>query len=280
MQEEDHVTKLLNFGLTVNQAKVYLSIVQAGTTSVNRISKDTHLHRQDIYKMIPKLEKMGLITKTIDMPFMVNALPMETGLSDLLSIYKQKSQENINYLESNIKELIAQVKTNSNWNEETKLTLLTTDKAIKNREDFSFKNTKKTISLILNEDTLNTPVMQYVCERLHSLAEQHITINLIIEATEYGTLVQKTIEKIMLKDKNCFTAAKITKNVERKNYQIFDDKELCIATQQITDSGFPCILWTNDENIIRIYIRDFAKTWAEAEFVNFAEDATLQMTSM
>ena len=95
MQEENHATKLLGFGLTINQAKVYLNIVQSGTTSVNRIAKNTHLHRQDIYKMLPKLEKMGLITKTVDTPFMVNAVPIETGLNDLLAMCKQKSEENI-----------------------------------------------------------------------------------------------------------------------------------------------------------------------------------------
>jgi sugar-specific transcriptional regulator TrmB len=61
--EEDLVVKLESFSFTVNQAKVYLCIVQSGKTRVGQISKITQLHRQDIYKLLPKLEKMGLITR-------------------------------------------------------------------------------------------------------------------------------------------------------------------------------------------------------------------------
>ena len=82
--QEDLVLKLESFGFTVNQAKVYLSIVQSGKTRVGNISKGTQLHRQDIYKLLPKLEKMGLITKTIDKPFMIEAIPIDEALETLI----------------------------------------------------------------------------------------------------------------------------------------------------------------------------------------------------
>ena len=66
--KRDLVKKLGDFGFTANQAKVYFSIVQSGSTYVSRISESTQLHRQDIYKILPKLEKMGLITRTVAKP--------------------------------------------------------------------------------------------------------------------------------------------------------------------------------------------------------------------
>ena len=89
--QEDLVVKLESFGFTVNQAKVYLSIVQSGKTRVGKISKSTQLHRQDIYKLLPKLEKMGLITKTIDKPFMIEAVPIEKALETLITKEREKS---------------------------------------------------------------------------------------------------------------------------------------------------------------------------------------------
>jgi sugar-specific transcriptional regulator TrmB len=228
--------------------------------------------------MLPKLEKMGLITKTVDMPFMVNAVPIETGLNDLLAMCKQKSEENITSLESNVKELIAQVESKPNWEQETKLSLLTTDKAIKNREDLSFKNTKSNISLILTEDTLNTPLIRYVCENLRALANNGIKIKLIIEAIEDEDLLRTTIEKIKSNNNDNITA-KLSRDIKTKNYQICDSRELSIATQQKTDSDFPCILWTNDINIIQVYEKDFAKTWEEAELIDFADNKALQLAS-
>lgn len=276
--QDEIIEKLVSFGLTGNQAKVYLSIVQSGTTSVNRISKDTRLHRQDIYKMLPKLEKMGLITKTIDMPFMVNAVPIETGLHDLFLMFKQKSEENLNSLECNVRDLIDQVKAKPSEDQDTKLTLLTTDKAIKNREDLSFKNTTNNIDFIIDEELLNTAVIRYVCDHLQTSAKNGIGIRLIIEAPECSDLIRRFLAKINC-DNNCFTA-KIALNTRSKNYQIFDSRELCISTQQKTESEFPCILWTNDENIIIIYKDHFAKIWEEAELINLPNETPLQLASV
>jgi len=276
--QDEIIDKLVSFGLTVNQAKVYLSIVQSGTTSVNRISKDTKLHRQDIYKMLPKLEKLGLITKTIDMPFMVNAVPIETGLHDLLLMFKQKSEENLSSLECNVRDLIEQVKTKPSEDQDTKLTLLTTDKAIKNREDLSFRNTTNSVDFILDEEMLNTAVIRYVCEHLQTSTKNGVEIRLIVEASECSNLIKRCLAKINCGN-NCFTA-KIALHTRSKNYQIFDNRELCISTQQKTESEFPCILWTNDENIIIIYKDHFAKVWEEAKLINLPNETPLQLASM
>src|SRR4030042_4145823 len=103
--QEDLVVKMTDFGFTVNQAKVYLSIVQSGKTGVGHISKNTSLHRQDIYKLLPKLEKMGLITRTIDKPFMIEALPVKKALESIILKEKEKSNQRIALLEKNLNEL-------------------------------------------------------------------------------------------------------------------------------------------------------------------------------
>jgi hypothetical protein len=40
---------------------------------------------------LPKLEKMGLITKTIHNPFMIEAIPVEKALDSLVSRERKKS---------------------------------------------------------------------------------------------------------------------------------------------------------------------------------------------
>ena len=54
---------LSDFGLTHNQAKVYLAIAQLGLASVSQASKASNVRREDVYRIMPKLEKMGLIEK-------------------------------------------------------------------------------------------------------------------------------------------------------------------------------------------------------------------------
>ena len=61
-----------------------------------------------------------------------------------------------------------------------------------------------------------------------------------------------------------FTAKSIDKTA-CKNYQIIDNKEIWIATQQKTETGLPCMLCTNDQNIIEVYKENFRKAWTRAK---------------
>jgi sugar-specific transcriptional regulator TrmB len=93
--EKISIGKLLDFGLTVNQAKIYWSIVHSGATCVSRIAESTYLHRQDIYKTLPKLEKMGLIARRIDSPLIIEAVPVQKALNNLVSTERKRKKESL-----------------------------------------------------------------------------------------------------------------------------------------------------------------------------------------
>jgi sugar-specific transcriptional regulator TrmB len=101
----DLVKRLTDFGLSVNQAKVYLNIAQSSTTNVNTISKTTHIHRQDIYKILPKLEKMGLVATTVDRPIKIEAIPVKEGLRNIVSMETQKAKQRVKRLKADLKAL-------------------------------------------------------------------------------------------------------------------------------------------------------------------------------
>ena len=61
MSLDENATILSDFGLTHNQAKVYIAVVQLGIASVSQVSKISKVRREGIYKTLPKLEKMGSI---------------------------------------------------------------------------------------------------------------------------------------------------------------------------------------------------------------------------
>jgi sugar-specific transcriptional regulator TrmB len=260
--QEDLAVKLENFGFTVNQAKVYLSIVQLGTTCVGIISKNTQLHRQDIYKLLPKLEKMGLITRTIDKPFMIEAIPVEKALDNLVSIERKRAQEKIFHLENNLKDMVSALQEQPRILEETRFTLLTTDEAIKNRGRVTFKKIKKECLAVSNIKHINSPTMHYFRDFLQTITNK-VKTRLIIVTNNNDSRAKQTIENLPLTaDK--FTVKSINKTT-CKNYQIIDDNEVWIATQQKTGTGFPCFLWTNDKNVIDVYKEDFKKTWNRAK---------------
>ena len=64
MSESDKTDLLIGLGLTPNQAKVYQTILKLGNVAVGQIAKSTSVRREDVYKVLPALEKMGLSRKT------------------------------------------------------------------------------------------------------------------------------------------------------------------------------------------------------------------------
>lgn len=256
---DDIVAKLASFGFTVNQAKVYLSIVQSGSTRVGRISKNTQLHRQDIYKLLPKLERMGLITRTIDKPFMIEAIPIEKALENVISKEREKANERISSLEKNLKDMVNTIQRQPELKEEARFTLLTTDEAIKNKNRFIFKKPRKIFLVVTTLEHVVKPGLHYFRDFLQSIDDNGAKLRLIIISSDGKDVIRQVVEKIAPKNLP-FQVKHLQKSV-CKNFQIIDDKEAWLATQQKTEMSYPCILWTNDLNIVDAYKDHFKKMW-------------------
>ena len=93
---------------------------------------------------------MGLITRTIDKPFMIESIPIEEAFETLILKERKKSEDRILHLENNLKEMVDSIQNQPQIKEETQFSLLTTDEAIKNRRTLTFKKKRKrsTVSLL------------------------------------------------------------------------------------------------------------------------------------
>ncbi len=260
--QEDLVIKLESFGFTVNQAKVYLYIVQSGKTRVGKIAKTTQLHRQDIYKLLPKLEKMGLVTRTIDKPFMIEAVPIEKALENLILKERKKSDDRILHLQNNLKEMIDSIQRQPQIKEETQFSLLTTDEAIRNRRTLTFKKLEKEAHLVESLENIQTRSTTFR-DFLQTIAQTEAKTRLIVVSNQDDEVTREAIEKIAP-----FTGQFTAKSVDEaacKNYQIIDNKEIWIGTQLKTETGYPCMFCTNDQNIIEVYKENFRNAWNRAK---------------
>ncbi len=256
--QEDVVDKLTSFGFTINQAKVYLSIVQSSGTHVGKISKDTQLHRQDIYKLLPKLEQMGLITKTIDKPFNIEAIPVQKALENLIFKEKQQANQRICTLEKNLNEVVKAIQ-QPEVKDETCFTLLTTGEAMQNRSYQTFKKKRSNFSIVLTAESLNSPAGSHYSLFFQQITDAGATIRLLAVGEQMPEEIKQAVEKCAPK-KGCFKVKTVEKSAF-KDYLVVDNKEVWIGTQQKTQAGYPNILWTNDPSIVEAYSENFDETW-------------------
>jgi sugar-specific transcriptional regulator TrmB len=278
--KEDLVKRLTDFGLSVNQAKVYLSIVQSASTSVNMISKTTHIYQQDIYKILRKLEEMGLITKTVGHPIAIKAIPVEKALNYIVSTEQQKANQRIKRLKANLKALSDAISETQDQSEttrekqETKAIFLSTDRAIKNKLDISYENARTKCNLVMHLELLmrRLPIFR---KRFQAIATKKVKTRLLVDTAKNIDLVKRTLKEI-IPSTGDFTVKHTSGKITIKPYLIIDRKEVYISTRKKTPHTFPCLLWTNSKNIIEIYEENFEKAWKNPHAINIRlkRDAT------
>lgn len=92
----------MDLGLTELQAKLYLALSKIGPSTIKSVHKVANIARQDVYRLMPTLEKAGLAEKMLTSPIMYKATPLKEGYQLLL---QNKTKEHIE-IEKNTLSLI------------------------------------------------------------------------------------------------------------------------------------------------------------------------------
>ena len=89
VQHEDFIIQTLSkLGLTAPQAKIYLTLALVQKAGAKKISVMSRVARPDVYRVLPALERMGLVRKIIASPTMYEATPLKQGCEILLQMKK------------------------------------------------------------------------------------------------------------------------------------------------------------------------------------------------
>jgi len=84
---------LVNFGLSKNEAKVFIYLAKYGEQKAHKISKALSLHRTETYKILKRLEEKGLVYRILDKPIKFAVIPIGEALENLVREEKQKIQQ-------------------------------------------------------------------------------------------------------------------------------------------------------------------------------------------
>jgi sugar-specific transcriptional regulator TrmB len=85
---------LEELGLTLSEVRVYLVLVQMGSTQTGPISKTAGIHRQHVYHTLNSLEEKGLIEKQLGTTTQYTGIPIDKVLSMLIK-RKQKQMSDL-----------------------------------------------------------------------------------------------------------------------------------------------------------------------------------------
>jgi sugar-specific transcriptional regulator TrmB len=253
-----HFQTLNQLGLTPNQGKIYLTLLQTGRTTGSIISKETGLARQEIYRILNELHTLGLIEKIINTPTEFQAIPIQDGISVLMM---KKSRE-LEHTKERIQSLIDEytIVKGTIPQKEYKFLMIPPKTLSHEARERMFQNSKVTIQLISTNRRFSQGISHFF-EVWENTLKRNVNVQVIVVGDE--TKFKGSPRLRHLQQYPNFNATFTHK--PGTGLLIVDKIEAIVTLDPKVDLGASPVLWTNHPEVLSIYIDYFANLWEQAK---------------
>ena len=256
---ERNVELLVDFGLTRNQAKVYVAIARLRLASVGQISKAAKVRREDVYRLLPKLEKIGLAERLLGTPVKIRAKPVKEALAILLKQEEVAARERMSELKAKTNTFLEKFRATPRLEVEEKshFALLSERESLISNVFAIIRSAESELDMVFSK----SQIMQFIhhfAEDVREVVGKGVKIRLVSEVPDYDDSLPRIIEEVLSPG-----GAVVLRysDLPSSNYIIVDSKEALIATAadgSMTDVPF---LWTDSESLVRVFQADFENLW-------------------
>ena len=261
MSSDENTDLLLGLGLTLNQAKVYLAILKLEKTTVGQVANYSKVRREDVYRILPSLEKMGLVERLLGKPTEIRATLIADSLAFLVAEEKKRAEERLSGMRSMVKKLSLKEWKQPTLGEESIYILIAERKAILAKTSELVRNSKREVALIADKIRM-MPVLAQFSDEYQLAIKNGAQIRLLFEACGPDDLLKKQVKKYIGNG----DSVHVRFHPEALNHFIMsDDKEALIATSKESGLGEGQSLWTNNGNLIGVLRTSFESDWEKAQ---------------
>jgi sugar-specific transcriptional regulator TrmB len=260
MANDENTDLLLGLGLSLNQARVYLAILKLEKTTVGQVAKFSKVRREDVYRLLPSLEKMGLVERLLGKPTQIRATPISDALTFLVSEEKNRFDDRLSGMRSSVQRLSLKDWKQPLPGEASIYILIVEKKAILAKTSELIGNSRKEVELIADKARI-IPVLSQFSDECRQAIKKGAVIRLIFEGECQDGLLKEKVQKLI-------DGASVHVKFHREPLNHFimsDDKEALITTSKETGLGESPSLWTNNSNLIGVLRTGFESDWEKAE---------------
>jgi sugar-specific transcriptional regulator TrmB len=260
MANDENTALLLGLGLTLNQAKVYLAILRLQKTTVGQVANFSKVRREDVYRILPSLEKMGLIERFLGKPTEIRATRISDSLTSLVTEEKNRSKERLTDMRSRVQKLSLKDWKQLPLGEESIYILIAEKKAILAKTSGLINNSRREVALIADRARI-MPVLAQFSDEYGLAIKEGAQVRLLFEEDKPDVLLKEQVKKLI-----GAASVQIRFHSEALNHFIMsDDKEALITTSKESGLGESPSLWTNNRNLIGVLRTSFESDWKKAE---------------
>jgi sugar-specific transcriptional regulator TrmB len=227
---------------------------------VGQVAKFSNVRREDVYRILPILEKMGLVERLLGKPTEVRATLISDALTFLVAEEKRKSDERLLDMKSKVKKLSIKDWTQRLPEKESIYILIPDKKAIFAKTSGLIRDSRKEVALIADKRRI-IPVLSKFSKECKQAIKKGVQIRLIFEGDSPDGLLKEKVEKLI-----GVASVHVKFHREPLNHFIMsDDKEGLITTSKESGLGESPSLWTNNSNLLGVLRTSFESDWKKAE---------------
>ena len=258
--------ELTSFGLSGNEAKVYLALLQLKKANARAIAKLSNVPRQEIYRVLPQLERLGMIEVIVDKPTKFLAIGPEEVLSELIEHKQETTANQIDELRTKKRTLENELKKIEGKSsgliraEPVRFAVISGQHLINQKIQEMLHNAKNEVLWVVPKLEIRRAVIYDRDKMLRECAQRNVKVRILTEIDE----------------KNLREVSRLSKFCEVRHVSgltslttIVDNKELMIgsavhAREDLTKGELMHELWTNDLSHIDVMSDFFEKLWSDS----------------
>ena len=260
MTFQDAIQTLRRLGLTFNQARVYLALARSGTSTAKTISTVSQIPREDVYRIMPQLRRLGLVEKAVVVPAKFKALSMEEALFVLL----QRRMEETSELRTKAGELLKNFRQNiakqNLEEEEPQFILIPERENALQRRRMATNNAQRSLVAVTSWKRFPNGLYTYA-EEVEKALDRGVEIRFVTDQPEGKGSIPKIMADLM---KHSSFKIKYTTKLLTTILAIYDEKEVYLVTSPGLATQDSPALWSNNPSLVELARNYFEMMWNTA----------------
>jgi sugar-specific transcriptional regulator TrmB len=255
----EHVSTLVELGLSKSQAKVYLALFKSNNPNARTISTISGISRPDVYRVLGTLKDAGLVEKIISKPEKFHALSIGELVSTLLERRKRTTEKLHNKAIRLAQNL--EMKQPTEEVEHGRYCLSSGLKPVTRYYLRDLTETQKSKDCVLDRKRLLFVINRYF-EHMKEVAKKGVKIRFITnipEDKEFAQIIQ-TLNEVD------FCELKFTLKVPRAGIDIFDRRVVHFISSS-SDFENPEVLRVTNADIVDLAQDFFELKWRSAQTI-------------
>ena len=259
---EKTAKELALFGVTNTQARIYIGLNALGVASASEIASLSEVRREEVYRVMPELEKIGLVTRKLETPRRFLAIEVKTALETLINIKRKAMEKEITNLRQKKVALIAQLKTTtkSKREEQSSTEVFSEHMSVMAKLVQMIKKARRRIMLVGSLDGVGTVLVRKM-EKTIEMGKNQISTQIIIDDSWLSETNTLKLMRSKMADKQIEL-----RHVEMLpfNLLIVDEEEAIWGEFQPRNAGSKVFL-TNNKAQIDLVKMAFNNLWMQSQ---------------